>query len=179
MTNLSKSASPSEPNWSLIAQEIFNKSVLDSEEGEIWQDVPKAVSILKKYFAAEPRRDEREAPLQAIEDIIIREIDSSTWPTGGWLDSPHGVTAAIVEALRTEARASAPLPQTCPDCGNLLDVDPGDVGHCGNKFHASLPQPAKLQRWSVGALGEYESDSGAWVKFDDLPQPSACQTEGK
>lgn len=48
---------PSEPNWSLIAQEIFNKSVLDSEEGEIWQDVPKAVSILKKYFAAEPQRE--------------------------------------------------------------------------------------------------------------------------
>jgi hypothetical protein len=58
---------------------------------------------------AEPRRDERGRAIQ----IVIEELNSSTGPTGGWLDSPKAICAEIVARLEGgAARASAaPLPQ--------------------------------------------------------------------
>jgi len=38
--------------------------------------------------------------------IVIEEIGSSTGPTGGWLDSPKAVCAAIVERLRLAGSSS-------------------------------------------------------------------------
>jgi hypothetical protein len=67
---------------------------------------------------------------QAIK-IVIEEINSSTGPTGGWLDSPKAVCAEIVARLEgaeprsvTGLAAQAPAPTTlkCMKCG-LSETD--------------------------------------------------------
>lgn len=152
-THLPKSASPSEPDWNSIAMEIFNESVMDAEEGEIWQDVPKSVSILKKYFAAEPGRDEREAAknpefIELVRGLMkygLAEDDAKA----ALLYLFHYGVLQLNSDWTVAARASAaPLPQTleCPKCGWTADEGDG--------------QPVKINPEAV-------------------PQPSAGQTEGK
>lgn len=61
------------------------------------------------------------------EKIIQDEIASSTGPTGGWLDSPKAVCAAIIEKLRAGVAATVETP-----LGGTIGLD-GDTRRCCNE----------------------------------------------
>src|SRR5262249_35805186 len=50
--------------------------------------------------------------------IVIEEINSSTGPTGGWLDSPKAICAEIVARLN---RATGPVPTAEPPSQPLIE----------------------------------------------------------
>jgi hypothetical protein len=95
-------------------------------------DLDKVYSLMALYA-----RQEREAERERVTDdfiaIVIREITTSTGPTGGWCDSPKAICASIVDKLKRRLLADRirkgepSLP--CKRCG---DADGTLNGLCSN-----------------------------------------------
>lgn len=83
-----------------------------------WKDCPLHGKMTGESASpSEPRRDERERAIQ----IVIEEINSSTGPTGEWLDSPKAICAEIVARLEGgAARASAAPLLNVADVSRIL-----------------------------------------------------------
>jgi hypothetical protein len=67
-------------------------------------DLSDRLSKIERACAEAGRADqlaaENERLRKRYEQIVISQIAGSTGPTGGWLDSPKAVTAAIAQAFR-------------------------------------------------------------------------------